>query len=59
MFSELLIVFPCFFSRSTVVVFRAKIIKLVTQVLKNANVKLVLKDHNVKSVMMLYFFFDK
>ena len=38
---------------------RAKIIKLVMQVLKNANVQLVLKDHNVKLVMMLYLSFHK
>ena len=39
--------------------FRAKIIKFVMQVLKNANVQLVLTDHNVKSVMMLYLLFHK
>ena len=51
---NLLIVIFLFFSPSTVVVLNARIIKRAMRVLKNANVQLVLQDHNVKLVMMLY-----
>ena len=51
---NLLIVIILFFSPSTVVVLNARIIKRAIRVLKNANVQLVLQDHNVKLVMMLY-----
>ena len=54
-FQKLLIkLFPLFFSPSTAVVLNAKIIKRAMRFLKNANVQLVLQDHNVKLVMMLF-----
>ena len=46
--------FYYFFSPSTVVVLNAKIIKRAMRFLKNANVQLVLQDHNVKLVMTPY-----
>ena len=50
----LIVIFYYDFCPSTVVVLNAKIIKRAMRFLKNANVQLVLQDHNVKLVMTPY-----